>query len=77
MNVIAWCVSWAFLQWVVKFKYGGCAVNFCCKVFNFIRIEMFCKIEDFVTKMKIGAHRVDGPNLKTTLDVGLRVRIGP
>ena len=42
------------------------------------------KIEDFVTKMKIrahmepkGAHRVDDPNLKTTLDVGLRVRFGP
>ena len=30
--------------------------------------------------MKTGAqeaHGVDGPNLKTTLDVGLRVRLGP
>ena len=56
MNVIAWCISWAFLQWVVKFKYGGCAVNFCCcKVSIFIRIVL-CKIEDFVTKTRTGAH---------------------
>ena len=42
------------------------------------------KIEDFVIKMKTGAHMepkrahgVDDPSLKTTLDVGLRVRFGP
>ena len=64
---------------VVNFKYGACAVNFCCKGSIFIRIVL-CKIEDFVTKTKTGAqeaHGVDGPNSKTTLDVGLRVRFGP
>ena len=55
MIVIAWCMSWAFLRWVVKFKYGVCTVNFCCKALMLLEWR-FCKIEDFVTKMKTGAH---------------------